>query len=227
MKKKQRALLMAACFGLAIGTSWQTAWAASADDFRTAEYQKMGSLDFMHVAAAYAKGYTGKGVVLALVDQPMRQIHPNYAGKTIYSAYPYDDTIDWLNVEHGSHVSGIMAANKDNLGMHGVSYDADLVTMSTNDSDEHNYNYLNSLPISSKVKIVNSSNGRDAYLEHQDLSKYDSGEYLTAYHYVSSGEQAKDKGSLGDIVTLDADMAQYLNTEVEYIRKTEEAGRGR
>ena len=225
MKKKQRALLMAACLSLAMGTSWQSAWAASADDFRTAEYQAMGSLDFMHVAAAYAKGYTGKGVVLALVDQPMRQIHPNYAGKTIYSAYPYDDTIDWLNVEHGSHVSGIMAANKDNLGMHGVSYDADLVTMYAGDSAEHNYNYLNSLPISSKVKIVNSSNGRDAYLEHQDLSKYDSGEYLTAYHYVSSGEQAKDKGSLGDIVTLDADMAQYLNTEVEYIRKTEEAGR--
>src|SRR5690242_19022747 len=41
---------------------------SSADSFRTVEYNRMGALDAVHAADAYAVGYTGAGVTIGIVD---------------------------------------------------------------------------------------------------------------------------------------------------------------
>src|SRR4030095_12514259 len=40
----------------------------TADSFRTSEYNRMGALDAVHAADAYALGYTGAGVIVGVVD---------------------------------------------------------------------------------------------------------------------------------------------------------------
>src|SRR2546423_10643894 len=42
--------------------------AAGADAFRTTEYNRMGALDAIHAADAYALGYTGAGVMIGIID---------------------------------------------------------------------------------------------------------------------------------------------------------------
>ena len=224
MRKNMQLLSTLICLGLL--TTSTMALAASANDFRTTEYQKMGSLDYIHAADAYAKGYSGKGVTLALVDTPVRQIHPDFAGKTIYSGYEYSDTqFDWDNYSHGSHVAGIMTANKDGVGMHGVAYNANLATTYTGlEFTGENYNYINSLPAESNIKILNCSNGIDTYLEFQDLSQYGSGAFLDKYYYVSP--QADNyPDPLGTLQVLHQDYISMSEGWLDAIKKTEAAGR--
>src|SRR5438067_13697575 len=41
---------------------------AGADTSRTTEYNRMGALDAIHAADAYALGYTGAGVTIGIID---------------------------------------------------------------------------------------------------------------------------------------------------------------
>lgn len=108
--------------------------AASADSFKTNEYWNSTGLNFIHAADAYALGYTGAGITLGIIDSSVRADHPELAGKVIMMALPLDETTgqeyvpNWAYDKHGSHVAGIMAAMRNGIGMHGVAFDADLVS---------------------------------------------------------------------------------------------------
>lgn len=170
--QQERLLAATICLGLLLGTT--SAQAASADTFRTTEYEKMGSLDYIHAAQAYAKGYTGQGVILGISDCEIRQDHPDFAGKTMLS--PYDSVADygdlpayWKNFDnfHGTHVAGIMVAKKDDLGMHGVAFNAGLLAV--DHEGLASYSYIKQNP---QAKIMNCSVGSEIFLESQDLSQY-------------------------------------------------------
>ena len=94
--------------------------AQSADSFKTAEYNEMGYnvLDAVNAASAYAKGYTGKGVVVGVCDDPINLLSPefdlkqnsemiNVAGAGVYN---------WENFTHGTHVAGVVAASEKRPG---------------------------------------------------------------------------------------------------------------
>lgn len=106
--------------------------AADADSFRTEEYKGMGDnvLDLVHAADAYAQGYTGKGVTVGVTDVSIVNFaHPEFAGKdnntVVHDALNGNyGNLTWGNLYHATHVAGIVAANKDGAGMHGVAYDA-------------------------------------------------------------------------------------------------------
>ena len=75
---------------------------------------------------AYSRGWTGKGSTALIMDTGIDQDHPEFTGKVKYLwdagyATPYEDENG-----HGSHVAGIVSANKDSTGIHGIAYDADL-----------------------------------------------------------------------------------------------------
>ena len=54
--------------------------AQSADSFKTAEYNEMGYtvLDAVNAASAYANGYTGKGVIVGVCDDPINFLVPEF-----------------------------------------------------------------------------------------------------------------------------------------------------
>jgi autotransporter-associated beta strand protein len=99
--------------------------------------------------------------------------HPEFSSKTgsgYIGVLPSD--YDWAKNNHATHVAGIMAAAKDNTGMHGVAFDANLLSgnvfVDNNIGDVYSgFNQDNS------VKIINNSWGRDVYIDTTSLGKED------------------------------------------------------
>ncbi|MFT7755626.1 UNVERIFIED_CONTAM: S8 family serine peptidase, partial [Salmonella enterica subsp. enterica serovar Enteritidis] len=72
---------------------------------------------------AYAMGVDGSGVKVGVIDSGLARDHPEFAGRydegiTVQPDKPW--YIDSNAVTHGSAVAGVIAANRDGKGMHGV-----------------------------------------------------------------------------------------------------------
>jgi subtilisin family serine protease len=100
-------------------------------DHQTTEYNNSTGLDMINAADAYAKGWTGEGAVLGVIDTYQDKDHDDFNGKyQWYKDYVRnDDTVELYGSQHshGTHVAGIVAAEKNDTGTHGVAYNADLV----------------------------------------------------------------------------------------------------
>ena len=101
--------------------------------FRTPEYwaspgKSDDLLSAIHAEYAYARGWTGKGVVVGVIDTGVNLQNPDLFGRVKM----YSDPLKLGNndvVSHGTHVAGIIAANKNNYGMQGVAYDSQLIVV--------------------------------------------------------------------------------------------------
>ncbi|AJY47313.1 S8 family serine peptidase [Martelella endophytica] len=122
------------------------------------EYQRNYSLDAMHVDAALAKGFTGKGVVVGVIDtnidrSPDGSVHPEFEGRvdprSISYLHWFDTDLDGETLtleefeagflqgetdtyaldDHGTHVSGIIAAGRNGFGMEGVATQATILSV--------------------------------------------------------------------------------------------------
>ena len=78
--KRQNKLALAIALAISTG-SLPLAAAQSAADFQDAEYYASGGLDLINAAAAYAAGYTGKGVTLGICDNPVNFLNPEFNQK--------------------------------------------------------------------------------------------------------------------------------------------------
>ena len=72
----------------------------------------------------------------------------------------------WLNIvqnlHHGTHVSGIIAANKNNKGNHGVAFENTEVVMGSWDLDHDIYDTVKKMVDVDKVSVINNSWGSEA-----------------------------------------------------------------
>ena len=87
------------------------------------EYNNQPGLAMIGASTANDAGYTGSGVKVAVVDTGIENFHPEFGGISIYgtsyvSGKSYLDDVHG----HGTHVAGIIAANRDMRGMRGVAY---------------------------------------------------------------------------------------------------------
>ena len=100
---------------------------ASPNDYRTPEYLVGGGLDAVGAAHAYALGYSGKGVTVGVLDSNAFPRHDEFFAKTSYPVEYFTTPRegDW----HGVHTAGTIAASRNGAGMHGVAYDANLVSI--------------------------------------------------------------------------------------------------
>jgi hypothetical protein len=121
---------------LAVALACNGANAQSSSDiarFRTPEYWSSPSksddlLSAIRAEYAYARGWTGKGVVVGVIDTGVNLQNPDLFGRVKM----FYDPLKLGNndvVGHGTHVAGIIAANKNNYGMQGVAYDAQLIVV--------------------------------------------------------------------------------------------------
>ena len=96
-------------------------------DWNTAEFEFSTGLGQINADAAYERGWTGAGVTVGLVDTGIDTEHTDFDQDkvtTIDFGYgTYDDH------GHGTHVAGIMAASKNDEGVHGVAFDANIVSL--------------------------------------------------------------------------------------------------
>ena len=68
---------------------------------------------------------------------------PNLSTGSPYSdGQPFDVTGNWMlnvNDRHGTHVTGTVGANRDGIGMHGVSWGSNILVGNTGATDDNNY----------------------------------------------------------------------------------------
>mgnify|MGYP001169502516 FL=1 len=101
------------------------------DVWKTDEFNKDTSKTIINADKAYARGWTGKGAVLGIIDTYQQTDHEALDGKyKWYKDYVLNDTIvenKGQYQSHGTHVAGIVAGKRDGTQFHGVAFDADLV----------------------------------------------------------------------------------------------------
>ena len=112
----------------------------TAASFRTAEFRRQYGLSAIKAEYAYARGYTGEGIVVALVDSGIARNHPEFSGSKLIRGRdvvnndndPYNDIGEKT---HGSRVAGVIAANRDGVGIHGVAYGAQIMPVKYDNQD--------------------------------------------------------------------------------------------
>ncbi len=103
-------------------------------EYNNTEYNANGSaLTAIGADKAYTgeneaySGYSGTGVTVAVIDGGTMTSHPDLS-KQISSLQK--DEFNVSEDSHGTHVSGIIGAEKNDTGMHGVAYNSDLIVFS-------------------------------------------------------------------------------------------------
>ena len=106
--------------------------------FETPEYRAQKGLAVIHASTLYARGGTGQGVAVALVDSGLNTSLPAFQGRVRDPGFDYVEnkvgTFD--RIGHGTQMAGILAANKDDHGMHGVAFNAQLIPFRFGDDNE-------------------------------------------------------------------------------------------
>ena len=99
--------------------------------FETGEYNAQYGLGIVRAAYSYLRGATGAGVSVAVIDTGLDTTHPDLAGRVAAGGFDFvanSATVTDPN-GHGTHVTGLIAANRDGTGMHGVAYGAQVVPL--------------------------------------------------------------------------------------------------
>lgn len=113
------------------------AFAGSARAQSFVEYESQWDLQMIGVQAAYDRGYTGKGVVVGVMDSGARVTHTDLIANLtdisldIYSGGPVMDDLQG----HGTHVAGTIAGARNGFGIQGVAYDSKLAILRLLDAD--------------------------------------------------------------------------------------------
>ncbi|MBC8054945.1 MAG: autotransporter domain-containing protein, partial [Rhizobiales bacterium] len=147
LKKTRLALLLLTCFAsqqaLAIDTyPGDPGTLGVPESWRTAEFLRDWGLRAIGAEYAYARGFSGAGVLVGAVDSgyfaPHSQFTPSrYSGLTVGAIPgPYDPA---YNDRHGTHVVGTIGAARDGgsavENFHGVAFNANIVVGNTGKTD--------------------------------------------------------------------------------------------
>lgn len=178
----------------------------TAEGFKTQEFKNSTGLEAIGANKAYALGYSGKGITVGMVDTPVYSKHSELSGDKKIQKYGYgsDDLFSIFNDrDHGTHVAGIIAANKDEKGMHGIAYDANLISLGAKPLPDGGHNdpeaymlYINNIK---DAKVINNSwsfNGDNIDLsieENTEIAKKHFGNYYNYYNTLIDATKQYDQ----------------------------------
>jgi hypothetical protein len=139
--------------------------------YETSEYNSQYALSTINASEIYSDGYSGHDVHVAVIDTGVDLDHPD-----LVNNIEADDSWDYFDndsdanpngqgasMSHGTHVAGIIAATKNDVGMHGVAYGAEILAYRAADSS----GAFSSLAIENSIdkailedaKVINASFG--------------------------------------------------------------------
>jgi subtilisin family serine protease len=106
--------------------------------FETPEYQAQKGLAVIQASSLYARGGTGQGVTVALIDSGLNTELPEFQGRVGDPGFDHVENRPGTHdrIGHGTQMAGILAANKDGKGMHGVAFNAQLIPFRFGDDNE-------------------------------------------------------------------------------------------
>lgn len=136
----------------------ETGKLGDAASWRSNEFKADWGLGAVNADVAYAAGYSGKGVKLGIFDQPVYALHPEFSSpgkvQTLVTEgirqytdpyipvkagdpFRYDGTPSQGSNgklgDHGTHVGGIAAGDRNGGPMHGVAYNAQILSAENGD----------------------------------------------------------------------------------------------
>ncbi|BEM79907.1 outer membrane autotransporter barrel domain-containing protein [Serratia marcescens] len=197
--------------------------------WRSSEFNAEWGLGAIHADQAYAAGYTGKGIKLGIFDQPVYAKHPEFVGpdKVInlvthgireytdpyipvkkgddfrYDGTPSTDSSGKLG-SHGTHVGGIAAGSRDGGAMHGVAFNAQIISAENGDpgpedgivlgNDGAVYQAGWDALVASGARIINNSWGIGI------TEKFDKGGYDPAYPHFTVNDAQKQFDQIKQIL---------------------------
>ena len=104
----------------------------------TIEQQNSPGVYRIKASALHSLGITGMDVTVAIVDTGILAGHPEFAGRVLTGYNAFDGSTNVTDGNgHGTHVSGIAGAGKDNpssKGMFGVAYNVNLLPIKALDN---------------------------------------------------------------------------------------------
>ena len=123
--------------GSSSGSSGGTPTPTPTVNYNTAEYQANWGLNAINAITAYNDGATGQGITVAVIDSGLDTTHSEFLNHYDPASINIADSTnpnDLTDVDgHGTLVSGIIAAKRDDVGMHGVAFDANLLAIKADD----------------------------------------------------------------------------------------------
>lgn len=101
-------------------------------NFRTAEYNRQAGLELANAVPAYQAGATGQGAVAAVIDSGVDANNAEFAGRISAASQDLAGTRGIQDEGgHGTAVSGVLLAAKNDSGIHGVAFNATLLALRT------------------------------------------------------------------------------------------------
>ncbi|ROT44699.1 autotransporter domain-containing protein [Pusillimonas sp. NJUB218] len=145
------------------------AFVADPSSFINTEFLASRALLDIKAQYAYARGFTGKGVILAIVDSGLDINHPEFLGRISALSRSFANASapnDLSDVEkdgsidgHGTHVTGLAGAARDGSGIHGVAFDATLLALRAVGFENQAENRAILHAIESGAQVLNGSYG--------------------------------------------------------------------
>ncbi|HHC5020746.1 TPA: autotransporter outer membrane beta-barrel domain-containing protein [Serratia marcescens] len=197
--------------------------------WRSSEFNAEWGLGAIHADQSYAAGYTGKGIKLGIFDQPVYAKHPEFAGENKVinlvtegireytdpyipvkkgDTFRYDGTpsvdSDGTLGSHGTHVGGIAAGSRDGGAMHGVAFNAQIISAENGDpgpedgiilgNDGAVYQAGWDALVASGARIINNSWGIGI------TEKFEEGGYDPAYPHFTVNDAQKQFDQIKQIL---------------------------
>lgn len=172
---------------------------------------------------AYRRGFTGKGITVAVLDTGIDIYHPEFAGKVHpwsrnFGTYMHERDVRDLQengrpIGHGTHVSGTIAAARNGTGMHGVAYDAQILALRAIVPDRE-YDAVNRAlryASTTKVKVLNGSYGPYVFPTPYNNPHYRELNYQAILYggYLKNDYEALKVAAKADIVMVFAAGNDY------------------
>ena len=143
---------------------------SNGQNYRSAEYLNNYGLGAIRADFAYQRGYFGQGVVVGVTDSGLRTSHSEFSGRTVAGrdfVFPSKTAINDPH-GHGTRVAGVIAARKDDSGMHGVAPQAKIMPLKIgDDKGSLTGNWIEAAQWAydtHTVQIINNSFGEDSTL---------------------------------------------------------------